>query len=141
MPFCSPHLLPNQNFNLFLFFSFLFLLRSSSLQDLVAQRLLPISFTLVLLKYHLTSLSLSLPLSRSLNNRKKKCKTARIFYFQICYPHYCKDTAIFFFTKRVYLYYYLRGFSCLDSSFFSSEIPLHLYIYVETKLKDNLVKM
>ena len=27
-----------------------------------------------------------------------------------------------------YLYYYLRGFPCLDSSFFSSKIPLHFYI-------------
>ena len=41
----------------------------------------------------------------------------------------------------LHLYYYLRGFSCLDSSFFSSKIPLHPYIYVETKLKDNPVKM
>ena len=30
----------------------------------------------------------------------------------------------------LYLYYYLRGFPCLDSSFFSSKIPLHPYIYV-----------
>ena len=42
---------------------------------------------------------------------------------------------------RWFLYYYLRGSSCLDSSFFSSKIPLHPYIYVETKLKDNPVKM
>ena len=28
------------------------------------------------------------------------------------------------------LYYYLRSFSCLDSSFFSSKIPLYPYIYV-----------
>ena len=42
---------------------------------------------------------------------------------------------------RCYLYYYLRGFSCLDSSFFSSKMPLHLYVLVETKLKDNLVKI
>ena len=41
----------------------------------------------------------------------------------------------------IYLYYYLRSFPCLDFSFFSLEIPLHPYIYVETKLKDNLVKM
>ena len=26
------------------------------------------------------------------------------------------------------LYYYLRGFHCLDSSFFSSKMPLHLYV-------------
>ena len=40
-----------------------------------------------------------------------------------------------------YLYYYLKGFPCLDSSFISSKIPLHTYVYVETKLKDNLVKI
>ena len=27
-----------------------------------------------------------------------------------------------------YLYNYLRGFPCLNSSFFSSKIPLHLYV-------------
>ena len=27
-----------------------------------------------------------------------------------------------------YLYYYLRDFPCLDSSFFSSKMPLHLYV-------------
>ena len=47
----------------------------------------------------------------------------------------------FLYYYEYYLYYYLRGFSCLDSSFFSSKIPLHPYIYVETKLKDNPVKM
>ena len=26
------------------------------------------------------------------------------------------------------LYYYLKGFLCLDSLFFSSKMPLHLYI-------------
>ena len=30
--------------------------------------------------------------------------------------------------RRSYLYYYLRGFPCLDSSFFSSKMPLHLYV-------------
>ena len=27
-----------------------------------------------------------------------------------------------------HLYYYLRNFPCLDSSFFSSKIPLHFYV-------------
>ena len=40
-----------------------------------------------------------------------------------------------------YLYYYLRGFPYLDSSFFTSKIPQHTYIYVETKLQDNPVKI
>ena len=31
-------------------------------------------------------------------------------------------------TKNIYLYYYLRGFLCLDSSFFSSKMLLHLYV-------------
>ena len=48
---------------------------------------------------------------------------------------------LFYLHKIYYLYYYLRGFSCLDSSFFSSKMPLHLYVYVETKLKDIPVKM
>ena len=43
--------------------------------------------------------------------------------------------------KYNYQYYYLRGFPYLDSLFFSSKKPLHPYIYVETKLKDNPVKM
>ena len=34
-----------------------------------------------------------------------------------------KETIFVFF-----LYYYLRGFSCLDSSFFNSKMPLHLYV-------------
>ena len=29
---------------------------------------------------------------------------------------------------NLYLYYYLRGFSCLDFSFFSSKMFLHLYV-------------
>ena len=49
----------------------------------------------------------------------------------------CDEASIIY----LYLYYYLRGFSCLDSPFFSSKIPLHPYIYVETKLKDNPVKI
>ena len=26
------------------------------------------------------------------------------------------------------LYYYLRGFTCLDSSFYSSKMPIHHYV-------------
>ena len=40
-----------------------------------------------------------------------------------------------------YLYYYLEGFLCLDSLFCSSKMPLQSYFKVETKLKDNSIKM
>ena len=35
---------------------------------------------------------------------------------------------VILFYYDVYLYYYLRGFPCLDSSFLSSKMPLHLYV-------------
>ena len=40
-----------------------------------------------------------------------------------------------------YLYYYLRGSLVCIPHFFGSKIPIHSYVYVETKLKDNLVKI
>ena len=44
--------------------------------------------------------------------------------------------------KRLHiLYYYLRGFPYLGTSFFCSKISLHPYVYAEIKLKDNSVKV
>ena len=49
----------------------------------------------------------------------------------------CTITLFIFFQKEINysfiyiyisLYYYLRDFPCLDSSFFSSKIPLHPYV-------------
>ena len=40
-----------------------------------------------------------------------------------------------------YLYYYLRFSLVCIPHFFCSKISIHSYVYVETKLKDNLVKI
>ena len=50
---------------------------------------------------------------------QKKKVSPHLYYYLRGFP--CLDSSFF-------LYYYLRGFPCLDSSFFSSKMSLHLYV-------------
>ena len=92
-------------------------------------------------KFAISYSNLTLLLNFFMKKKKKKNCSHVKHYLQKIGPHFQYTYVGFYTIIYLYLYYYLRGFSCLDSSFFSSKIPLHPYIYVETKLKDNPVKI